>query len=117
MVLNSTLVHSVSTLLCFLYTRLFGICLLLYGRVSGLNAQDWGKNGVEMDKFYPLLDGMVSSSTHKFPSGHRHRFAIAGVSLMGDGRKSCLAMAWQKTTKKISWKGMVEYHVLLVHSR
>jgi hypothetical protein len=26
-------------------------------------------------------------------------------------------MAWQKTTKKISWKGMVEYHVLLVHSR
>jgi hypothetical protein len=76
-----------------------------------------GKNGLEMDKFYPLLDGMVSSSTHKFPSGHRHRFAIAGVSLMGDGRKSCLAMAWQKTTKKISWKGMVEYHVLLVHSR
>jgi len=42
-------------------------------------AQDWGKNVVEMDKFYFLLDGMVSSSTHKFPSGHR--FAIAGVSL------------------------------------
>jgi hypothetical protein len=30
---------------------------------------------------------------------------------MGDGRISCLATAWQKTTKKISWKGMVEYHV------
>jgi hypothetical protein len=70
---------------------------------------------VEIDKFYRLLGGMVSSSTHKFPSGHR--FAIAEVSLTGDGRKSCLVTTWQKTTKKISCKGMVEYYVLLVHSR
>lgn len=35
---------------------------------------------VEIDKFYRLLGGMVSSSTHKFPSGHR--FAITGVSMM-----------------------------------
>jgi hypothetical protein len=32
---------------------------------------EFGKNGVEMDKFYPPLEGMVSCSTHKFSSGHR----------------------------------------------
>jgi len=41
---------------------------------------------------------MVSSSTHKFPSGHR--FAITGVSMMmDDGRLSDImscTTAWQK---------------------
>lgn len=77
--MNSTLVLSVSTLLCFLYTRQFGICLLHYGSVSVASAaQDWGENGGRDGQLLPLLAGMVSSSTHKFPSGHRS--AIVKVS-------------------------------------
>lgn len=75
--LNSTLVHPVSTLLCFLYTRLFGICLLLYGRVSGINRTRLGEKWCRDGQVLPLAGWkMVSSSTHKFPSGHR--FATAG---------------------------------------
>jgi len=98
-------VYSVSTLLCFLYTRLFGICLLLYGRVCvASTAWDWKKDG-DGQFLPPCWSGMVSCWTHKFPSGHRS--ASMGVSWRCGC--SCQATTWQKKNKNL----FVDGHKLL----